>query len=247
MNSPIHQLAATMTEKFILAAPQQAARALETLATHEILQLVSGLKAQSLIVCFNAMDAEKAAAVVRRLPLRQASYVFARLQVPQAAKMMQFFSGPYRARISSVLEPAFLQMISRSASYAPGTVGALMQTEFFAVRTDMKLSQVIERLKNLPRKKIPSLCLVTDKDGILKGTVRSAELAFYSAGALAGSVMNLPVALLPQNTVEQACEVFKTQETDILPVTDEQGFCLGILRREELPPAKQSFWEKLTH
>lgn len=247
MNLPIQALASAITEKFILAAPQKAAAALETLATHEVLQLVSPLKAQVLIAVLNPMDPPKAAAVLRRLPLRQASYILARLQVPQAAHLMSAFSAPYRERISAVLEPAFLQVLQASSSYGPETVGSWMQPDIVAVRTEMKLAQLIERLKNLPRKKIPPLCVVTDKSGVLKGVLRPAELAFYAPSCVVGSVMSQSPCLRPEDTLARAREVFAQAETDALPVVNAQQVCVGLLASFGLPASeKKSFWKKLT-
>lgn len=241
-------LASTITEKFITASPKQAAAALETLATHEVLQLISPLKAQTIIAVLNPMDPPKAAAVLRRLPLRQASYVLTRLSVPQAAKLMSLFSGPYRERISAVLEPAFLQLLSGASSYADDAVGRVMQTDFVAVRTEVKLAQLIERLKNLPRKKIPAICIITDKEGVLKGIIRPAELAFYSPDCVAGSVMSASAVLHPQDTLSKARDVFAKSESEALPVVNEQQICVGVLLRANLPtlPDKKSFWQKLT-
>lgn len=249
MNTPMHALASTVTEKFILAAPQKAAAALETLATHEVLQLISPLKAQTIIAVLNPMDPPKAAAVLRRLPLRQASYVLARMSVPQACRLMDAFSGPYRERISAVLDPSFLQLVNGAGSYAQDAVGHLMQTDFVSVRTDMKLAQLIERLKNLPRKKIPALCVITDKDGVLKGVIRPAELSFYAPASAAGSVMSETAVLLPADTAARARQVFDETDTDVLPVVNEQHVCLGLISRERLPAVasgKKSFWRKLT-
>lgn len=248
MNNPMQALASVITEKFILAAPKEAAEALSALATHEVLQLLSPLKAQVIIAVLNPMDAPKAAAVLRRMPLRQASYVLARLQVPQAAKLMKEFSAPYRERIATVLEPSFLALLQEAQGYAPDVVGGFIQTDFVSVRTGDKLSQLVERLKNLPRKKIPSLCLVTDKDGVLKGVIRPAELVFYPATSVAGSVMNESAALLPTDTFTRAMEIFEEAETDVLPVVNEQQICLGIVSRTQLPmqSGKKSFWKKLT-
>ena len=96
MNTPMHSLAGVITEKFIAAAPAAAARALETLATHEVLLLIGSLKAQTLVACLNPMNPAKAAAVLRRMPLKQASYVLARLEVPQAARLMKEFFAARR-------------------------------------------------------------------------------------------------------------------------------------------------------
>lgn len=249
MNSPMHALAGVITEKFVASSPEAAAKALESLATHEILLLLSPLKAAVVVAALNPMNPSKAAAVLRRLPLKQSSYILARLEVPQAARLMKEFSAPYRERISAVLEPSFVQVLREAAAYAPDAAGALMQTDFVAVRTDVKLVQLIERLKNLPRKKLPSLCLVTDKDGILKGVIRSAEIAFYSPSSVAGSVMSKSEVVHPQQGAQIVLQTFLRAGTECLPVVTEQGVAVGVLNKSSLPAMpkeKKSFWKKLT-
>ncbi len=247
MNSPIYALAGIVTEKFIAADPAAAARALETLATHEIILLIGSLKAQTLVACLNPMSPAKAAAVLRRLPLRQASYVLSRLDVPQAVRLMKEFSAPYRERITAALDPAFVELLQQAASYAPGSVGLLMTTDVITVRTESKLSALVERLKTLPRKKLPIICFVTGKDGELKGVIRTAELAFYAPNSVCGSVMNPTVSLFPRQDAQTARETFLKEQTDILPVTDEKNILLGFLAKQKLPPVpdKKSFWKRL--
>lgn len=248
MNSPIHALAGVITEKFIAADPAAAARALESLATHEALLLLAPLKAQTLVACLNPMDPPKAAAVLRRLPLRQASYVLARLDVPQAARLMKEFSAPYRERISAALEPALVKLLAEACAYPPDSAGRLMRTDFVAVRTESKLAALVERLKTLPRKKLPAACFVTGKDGELKGVIRTAELAFYALQSVCGSVMSPAQSLRPQDGAEAAREAFLKAETDVLPVVNEKGVLLGVLARETLPapPDKKPFWKRIT-
>lgn len=248
MNSPMHALAGVITEKFILAAPQEAARALASLATHEVLLLIGPLKAQVVVACLNPMDPPKAAAVLRRLPLKQASYILARLNVEQAAKLWKEFSTPYRERLSSALEPAFVKLLVEANSFAPDSVGRLMRTDFITVRTEAKLAALIERLKSLPRKKLPAACYVTGKDGELKGVIRTAELAFYTPQSVCGSVMNPAEFLHPQDKAEKARKTFAEAETDTLPVVNEKGVLLGVLLKEALPATaeKASLWSRLT-
>lgn len=247
MNTPMHALAGAVTEKFIEAAPEAAARALASLATHEAILLLSPLKAQLVVACLNPMEPAKAAAILRRLPLRQASYVLERLDVPQAAHLMKEFSAPYRERICGVLDASFVNLLADASAYAPGTAGFFMQTDFVAVRTETKLSQLVERLKNLPRKKLPQFCWVLDKEGTLKGVIRSAEIAFYAPQSPAGSVMGETASLRPQAEAAEARKMFADTGVEHLPVTDEKGVLLGVLPLLRLPAEeeKKSFWRKL--
>lgn len=230
MLTPAETLAHLITEKFITAAPQAAARALESLATHETLILISPLKAQTLITCFNHMDPCKAAAVLRRLPARQGAYVFSRLDVVQAARMMKEFSQPYREKLSSALKPEFVALLSQVLAYPAGSVGALMSTDFVALKTDAKVADAVERLKTLPRKKLPAVCFVTAKDGQLKGVIRTAEMLFYSHTSALGSVMSADFAsLAPQDSLQHAALLFKQTQSPLLPVLDADGKILGVL------------------
>ena len=248
-NTPMRNLAAIMTEKFIAAAPQAAAQALAMLATHEVILLVGGLKAQSLVSVLNPMTPAKAAAVLRRLPLKQACYVLTHLDVPQAGKLWKEFATPYQERLKSVLSPAFVQLLQTVGGFGPGRVGYAMQTDFVAVHTEVKVAELVARLKNLPRKKLPLTCFVTGKNDEFKGTVATAELVFFNPQAVVGSVMNKTVrALKPQDELSAAQSVFSQEGTSLLPVVNEEGQLVGALHKEATltaVPAKKTWWEKL--
>ncbi len=247
MNNPMQNLASVMTEKFISADPSQAAKALETLATHEIILLVGGLKAHTLVTCMNQMTPAKAAAVLRRLPLKQASYILAHLEVNQALKLWKEFSSPYQTRLRAVLDKSFVQLLEQSSQYTQQSVARWMNTDFVAVRTETKINLLIERLKTLPRKKLPLICFVTDKEGVLKGGIRTAELAFYSKESVCGSVMATIQSLHLTDTIEKAHKCFVERGIDSLPVINEKGILMGWIEPKLLPQKTKSFWERITH
>ena len=142
-----------MTEKFISAAPAAAAKALGALATHEAVLLLKPLKAEYIIACLNPMEPEKAAAVLRRLPSRQSAYVLARLDLRQGAKVFAAFSVPQREKMKTLLPAPVLRALQDSSSWPAGSAGALMSTDFLIFKTDARLTEMIEKLKLLPRKK----------------------------------------------------------------------------------------------
>lgn len=246
MNDPMHALANAITEKFILAAPQKAAQALEPLATHEILLLVAPLKAQVLVSCLNEMNPVKAAAVLRRLPLKQASHIFTHLEITQAAKLAAEFSAPYRERLFAVLPEPFLQILEQAYSYPPDSAGACMQTDFIAVKTDTAVSRLVDRLRTLPRTKLPPVCFVTAKDGSLKGFIRTAELAFYEAENQCGSVMTGCEGILPTLAGNELKNYLKSVDTELVGVVNEKQILVGVLNRFACleTAAEKPFWKK---
>lgn len=242
----MHNLATVITEKFISADPVMAAKALENLATHEIILLVGSLKAHTLVSCLNNMAPAKAAAVLRRLPLKQASYVLTHLEVPQAGRLWKEFSSPYQERLRTVLEYSFVDLLTQANGYPSDSVAHLMKTDFVAVRTEVKVGALVERLKNLPRKKLPLICFVTGKAGDLKGVIRTAEIAFFDKEAVCGSVMAKSHALHLTDKTESARKTFTRLETDALPVVNEQSILMGFLEERQLPTEEKSFWKRLT-
>ena len=246
MNNPMHALAGLICDKFIAADAVAAARALETLPVHQILLLLGPLKAQSIIAALNPMDPPKAAAVLRRLPFKQAGYVLMRLEVEQSGKLWKEFSVPYRERLQSALPENFIALISGAGQYAPDSIARWMSTDCVLVKTDAALSVLVEKLKTLPRKKIPAECFVVGKDGELKGMIRSAETAFYEPQSVCGSIMTPVKSLHPADTCAAAAALFAAEQTAWLPVVDAQNKVVGALARVALPAAEEkSFWKRL--
>ena len=240
-NTPHLSLTPWVTEKFIAAAPQAAAQAMAGLATHEALALLKPLKAESIRMCLNLMPADKAAAVLRRLPSRQAAHILARLEIKQAGLLYKTLSGPQREKMKTLLDASFIKALEHCLDWPSGSAGALMSRDFLSFKTDNKVSDIVDKLKTLPRKKLPAACVIVNKDGQAKGFIRTAELVFYSLNAVVGSVMSEIKTLPAAQAAEQARGLLE-QGQPLVPVTDAQGVVLGILTEQILftaAPAKK--------
>ena len=171
------------------------------------------------------------------------------LDVPQAGKLWKEFATPYQERLKEVLAPAFVQLLVQAGGFSADSVGSRMQTDFVAVRTETKVSELIARLKNLPRNKIPPVCFVTGKKEELKGTIRTVELAFFDPQTVCGSVMNKTLETLkPQDSLETAQSVFGRLGIEVFPVVNDECMLVGILWKETLltaVSAPKSWWKKL--
>lgn len=232
-----------VTEKFITAAPVAAAKALDSLATHEALLLLKPLKAEQLIACLGQMNPVKASAVLRRLPGRQAAYILSRLSLPQAVQVYQSFSVPQREKMKSLLAPSWVALLEKANTWPAESAGALMNRDFVLFKTENKVSEVVEKLKNMPRKKLPAACfIVAGKEGKLKGFIRTAELVFFAPNALAGSVMSEVKSLLATDAAQNARDILQ-QGQPLVPVVDETSALLGVLSLVELSvaPVKKRF------
>ncbi len=234
-----------MTEKFISAAPKAAAEALASLATHEAVLLLKPLKAQYMVACLEPMDCQKAAAILRRLPSRQAAHVLSRLDLRQAARIFAAFSVPQREKMKTLLSASLQQALEKASQWPQGSAGSVMKTDFLAFKTEAKLAEIIEKLKTLPRQKLPAACLVVTREGKLKGFIRTAELSFYAPVSTAGSVMSQAQYTAPAASVQRLQAIWETGQP-LVPVTDEAGVVLGVITPEQAvsvaKPKKRFGW-----
>jgi len=234
MNGVGNNLTPWLTEKFISAAPVAAAKALGTLATHEAVLLLKPLKAESMIACLNPMDSDKASAILRRLPSRQAAHVLSRLDVIQAGAIYKAFSTPQREKMKILLAASLVKTLEGNTDWSADSAGAWINRDFVVFKTEQKVSELIEKLKILPRKKLPVACLVISaKDNKLKGIIRSAELAFFGGDSLAGSIMSEVKSVSAQTPIDSVREILG-QGQALVPVVDGDGVPLGVISFEQL-------------
>ena len=234
MNGPNANLTPLLTEKYIFAAPADAAKTMGSLATHEAVLLLKPLKVEPVVACLNFMTPIKAAAILRRLPTRHGAQILSRLEVAQAAAVFAAFSVPQKEKIKTVLSASYVKTLQSFSAWPKDCAGRKMSADFFAFRTEVKLSEIVDKLKSLPRKKIPQACIVVDKNGKLKGMIRSVELAFYTADSTAGSVMTDVKNVLAAQLYEDAAELLRQGQV-IVPVTDKEGLVLGVIVPEMAP------------
>ena len=234
MNGAGNNLTPWITEKFISAAPVAAAKALASLATHEAIQLLKPLRAESLVACLNPMDSQQAAAILRRLPARQAAYVLTRLDLVKAGAIYKAFSMPQREKMKTLLADSLVKTLQADTAWPADSAGAQMSRDFIVFKTENKVSELVEKLKNLPRKKLPVSCLVVSgKDGQLKGMIRCAELSFFADTSLAGSIMSEVKSVSALTKLDSVKELLQ-QGQALVPVVDEEGVPLGVLSWAEL-------------
>ena len=117
MNGPNANLTPLLTEKYIFAAPADAAKTMGSLATHEAVLLLKPLKVEPVVACLNFMTPIKAAAILRRLPTRHGAQILSRLEVAQAAAVFAAFSVPQKEKIKTVLSASYVKTLQSFSAW----------------------------------------------------------------------------------------------------------------------------------
>ncbi|ACC98110.1 Putative Mg/Co/Ni transporter [Elusimicrobium minutum Pei191] len=227
------QVTLNMAEKFIAAAPEQAAKFFETLATHETLQFLSGLKAQHITIVLENMEPAKAAPILRRLPLKQAAHITSSFNINFAARALAALPPHHKSKIENELPKAFAQELKDALSYPKGSAGEIMTSDFTVFKTDSSVESIVKKFKNMPRKKVPMQTYVLDKSGRLAGVIRTIDLVFYQQEAMAGSIMQTDFDKTnPGEKAEQALEILHNSSLTELPVINEKNILIGVITQQ---------------
>ena len=237
---------AKIFESFVNSCPEQAVAQLHTMPLGQALDLLCALPAKSIILCFENMAPAKAAPFLRRLPIKQACYILAHLKTAKAAQIFAALPVPFKARLKQVLDKDLYFTLTTVLSYSKDSVGAFLDQDYLAFKTDTKVRDIILRLKNLPKEKFAPQVFIKDKNGKLAGLIRTQNLAFFDRENIAGSLMqNIEYKLTPKDKLEKALNLFKKGVYQI-PVADEKNTLLGVLnacefiKQETSLPVKQT-------
>jgi magnesium transporter len=193
----------------------------------------------------------QAAEVVKRLSPEAATRVLASMNDNLARKVMMGLD-PHRsaalvARLDSdtqenrlaLLDPGLVSELRGLMAYPRDTAGGLMDPRATAFRPDTSVRNVIQRLRDLRRKKISDVFLI-DEDGVLKGVVSLQEIVLAKQEQLLGEIALMePPSVQATAPRDEVIETLDKYRVASLAVVDFDGKLLGVLRQRELMVAAE--------
>ncbi len=182
----------------------------------EILVEVSEAVRESLI---QAMDSSELVAAAETLEADELADIAADLPAGVMEEVVQSLPAEERERLRAAL------------SYPEGSVGSLMDFEHVAVRDDVTLeaaTRYLRRLDELPAH--TDQLFVVDRAQRLKGTLPLARLIVSDLElGVAGVMVADSVRLSPEDSAEDAANVFERYDLVSAPVVDGAGALIGRL------------------
>lgn len=225
-----------LLESLISQNPQKAAQEIASLPLAEACSLLGAIKNESIIPCLENMPPKNAAFLLRRLPSKQAALILCRMQSEKAAETAAQLPAHYKNKLAAE-NADFLENLEDVLSYPKDSAGRLMRPVPLSFKTDVKVGDITERLKNYPKSKLPLVIFILDKAGRLAGSLKTAELAFLSAQSPLGSVMTRRTqeeTLLPTDDAAKISRIYKKSGDFYIPVVDKNGLLLGVISPERI-------------
>lgn len=216
--------------------PADAADVINQLPDHTKVDVLSHLSARdvSAMLEYLVRHGERAIMPLARLPGESLTAIFNRTPLGTAARVLREMPGGVRSEIVGTLsEQDFLRNL---LAQEEETAGALVTTEFLALRERMTAMQAQAAIRNaeaLTRRL--SRVFVVDEDDRLSGSVSFRQLLLAPPGASLSRIMDRDPISVPAGTDQEECaRIMERYRLDTLPTVDTDGRLLGFIDLPEM-------------
>jgi magnesium transporter len=206
------------------------------------------------------LPAEDEGVVYRVLPREQAGQVFAYMPIDRQEELVRSFSNeqvhsilnqmppddrtrlleemPHEVtrRLLETLSPVELKYARDLLGYPEQTAGRYMTPEYVALRPDMTASEAIGYLRKVGRgKETLNILYVVDENGKLIEDVRLGSLVLADPEMKVSDIKDIPLlSILATADREEVLKTFERYDRVALPVTDTQGYMVGIITADDI-------------
>lgn len=186
---------------------------------------------QSLAARLKSLPAREAARMLAAEDPARAVEALVEMNPGAAQDVLAALPEAALAAISRAAPPEVAKQWLRSARFASGTVGRLMEPAYAVFSPGMSVGEAIEQLRAVVRTAFVTYGYVTDADGKLLGLVTMRDLLFNDHGAKLGDVMlKGAFAFRADTPLSDAMKLTLNRHYPVYPVCDEAGKLLGLVR-----------------
>lgn len=233
---------------------------LETLPPSEIARALSRLDEDLQFVLLTSLHPEAAADLIQELDDAQASDLVEDLPANHAAAILDEMESDHRAdllgemdhedaqAILSHMDPEEAADVRTLLTFESDTAGGIMVTEFVMYPNHLKVRDVLNDLHANAETYSDygvQYAYVSSEQGRLIGVLRLRDLVLSPGHVPVTSVMIAnPIYVLAHATLDELDDYFERYNFVGLPVTDDEGRMLGVVRRSDFEEAFSERVEK---
>ena len=221
---------------------------LETLLPVQAAELLTTLPHDQISYALELLKDDKEALIFEYLPEKFQYELAIGAGREQLAKLVSAMNPDERVRfirtlptkIVEELMPMLAQAersdIKRLLTFADGSAGSRMNTDYASVGSEMTCGAALEKVRHeAPNKETIYTVYVLDGDRHLEGVIGLKELLLGRPEQLVSSTMRKEVvAVRGDEPVQKAAELVKKYDLIAMPVLDDRGRMLGIVTVDDL-------------
>jgi len=224
----------SLARNFAEEHPAEAARVLEEMMPDEIAGYLDALPPRAAANVLQKMTSSSAAECLPRLSLARFAQILAALPLDRAAALLRRLE-PARQEELLARAPADVgALLGRLLRYPENSAGALMDPRALALPEDIAAAEALARLRRAPRHALYYIYVV-NREQQLVGVMNLRELMLAPPRETLSAAMRREIMTLPALAGRIAIvEHPGWRDVHALPVVDDNGLFLGVLRYETL-------------
>ena len=214
---------------------QNATHGLETLEPSEAAWILKSLPHSVCIQSFNFMEPRHASKVILELPDYLIKEIVEHLPIRTAGEIFLSLPMEEKQKFLDRLSPQAQKQLQDQVIYPENSAGRIMNPDFLAFHSHIKVKEAIQRIRSLHKKAPVSYVYVVDENNKLVGVLNMRDLLLGSPDAPLESVMLKDVFEVnaSMDREEVALQVSKKRFLAV-PVVDNDNHILGTIKTEEL-------------
>lgn len=220
-----------LARRFAARHPQRCARALADVAPEPAARFLESLAPRHAVEVLRACSPASSAAITERLADSTLAAFIDQMTSLAGVGLLRALDVARRERILSELPRDVASSIAGPLRAPHGSLGAMAEPVHALLSPEMRVSDARDILRDTPL----AYGYVVEENRRLVGVVHRRELRVDRIAATVASLMTTHVVRLPSASSPWALREHSAwRDFDVLPVVDEKGALVGVLRHRSL-------------
>ena len=217
--------------------PADAVERLNAMAPAAAAAALGAMAAGAAVDILDQAGLERPARIVLAMPEAAACPLLAAMSADRRVAIFRALPPAARSRLRSHLAPQAAASLDELLSFAPGTAGAIMTSEFVAVQAGWSVEQCIAHIRSVGRGMETVYAIyVLDADGRLSRVVSLRDLLVAAPAAAVGQAGSgrAPISVAPATPRAVAARLISKYDLLAVPVVNAAGRVKGIVTVDDV-------------
>ncbi|MGQ3676219.1 magnesium transporter [Xanthobacter sp. TB0139] len=204
----------------------------------DVVEMIARMPLEWAVEVFDRPQFQNASEILAALPEPKAVALLEGMSADRAVDVLRWVEEPARGRLQDGLNAETRTAVDHLMSYAEGTAGSMMTTEFVSVPSNWTVQQTIDHIRKVERSRetVYAIYVLNPSTQRLVNivTLRRLIAAEPEDNVLSAALAHAPITLNPTMPREDVARAISKYDVLALPVVDSTNHVLGIITVDDV-------------